>query len=132
MRITESPTPTSSGSNLLVWRSAKMLADFISVSPEEHRKLAELICSIGDRMGKEGTDLLVKFVEAVKKGDLKGFSDYCAQKQIPMSIISDLLAVQQEMEANTREKLDALVLKAKRGALQLSKQALQKAILLLV
>lgn len=112
--------------------SANHIANFIRVSPEEHRKIAELICSICDRMGKEGTDLLVKFVEAVKEGDLKDFSAYCTQKQIPLSIISDLLALGQEMEANTREKLDALVLKTKRGAIKLSKQALQKAILLLV
>lgn len=131
MRITGSATSVSSNLNILP-NSVNQIAEFINLSPDEHRKIAELICSISDRMGKEGTDLLVKFVEAVKKGELKEFSTYCAQKQIPMSIISDLLAVQQEMEANTREKLDSLVLKAKRGAIQLSKQALQKAILLLV
>ena len=112
--------------------SARQIADFIKMSPEEHRKVAELICSISDRLGKEGTEVLTKFVEAVKRGDLKDFTNYCREKQLPMSVISDLLALGQEMEANTREKLDALVLKAKRGVLQLSKQALQKAILLLV
>jgi hypothetical protein len=131
MRITGSATSVSSNLNILP-NSVNQIAEFINLSPDEHRKIAELICSISDRMGKEGTDLLVKFVEAVKKGELKEFSTYCAQKQIPISIISDLLAVHQEMEAHTREKLDALVLKAKRGAIRLSKQVLQKAVLLLV
>ena len=131
MRITGSPTPVSSNPNILP-NSAKQIAEFIKLSPDEHRKIAELICSISDRMGKEGSQLLVKFVESVKQGSMAEFTYYCSDKQIPMSIISDLLAVHQEMEANTREKLDALVLKAKRGAIQLSKQALQKAILLLV
>ena len=130
MRVTNSGPITLNAS--LIPNSAKQLELFIKVSPEEHRKIAELICSISDRLGKEGVELLSKFVEAVKEGNLKDFPAYCAQKQIPLSIISDLLAVGQEMEAITREKLDALVLKAKRGALELSKQALQKAVLLLV
>ena len=131
MRITGSPTPVSNNLNVLP-NSAKQIAEFIKLSPDEHRKVAELICSISDKMGKEGSELLVKFVESIRKGSMAEFTYYCSKKQIPMSIISDLLAVHQEMEASTREKLDALVLKAKRGAVQLSKQALQKAILLLV
>ena len=130
MRVKVGPTSVSSNLNILP-NSVKQIAEFISLSPDDNRKIAELLCSISDSMGKEGTDLLVRFVESVKKGDPKGFSTHCAQKQIPMSIISDLLAVHQEMEANTREKLDALVLGIKREVIQLSKQALHKAILLL-
>ena len=73
MRITGSPTPVSSNPNILP-NSAKQLAEFIKLSPDEHRKIAELICSISDRMGKEGSQLLVKFVESVKQGSLAEFT----------------------------------------------------------
>ena len=116
----------------LVSNSARQIANFIKVSPEEHRKIAELICSIGDQLGTEAAEILHKFVTAVQSGNISDFVDYCNDKQVPMSIISDVLALSQEIEAHTKEKLDDLVLKAKRGAIQLSKAALKKAILLLV
>ena len=125
MRITSNKTPSISTTDTLAY-SARQIAEFIKLSPEEHRKVAQLICSISD------VEVIGKFVTAVKNNEFSDFTDYCNQKQIPMSTISDLLALSQELEANSREKLDALVLKAKRGLVKLTKQALQKAILLLV
>lgn len=130
MRVTNT-TPTTSVDNLLV-KSSRELANFIKLDPEQNRKIAELICSISDAMGKEGLQLLQEFTKALAEGDLHEFSKRWADKKIAMSILSDLLAISQEMEANTREKLDALILKAKRAAIKLSKHALQKAILILI
>lgn len=112
--------------------SAKQLAEFIKMSPEDHRKVAELICSIGDRMGKDGIVMLRDFVQAAQEGNLEEFSKKHLQKGVPLSIISDLLAVGQELEATAREKLDHLFFKAQRGLVELSKQALKQALILLV
>jgi hypothetical protein len=129
MRVTNNTSAQISTDNLIA-RSSKELAAFISVSPEQHRKIAELICSISDRMGKEGVLLLQDFIQAVTKGTLEEFSKHWAEKKVPMSIMSDLLAISQEVEANTREKVDDLILKAKRGAIQLGKQSLARALVL--
>jgi hypothetical protein len=131
MRVTNTTPAQVRQDNLLV-RSSREIAAFIKLSPEQHRKIAELICSISDRMGKQGIELLQDFTQSVAQGNLHEFSKRWAEKKIPMSILSDLLAVSQEMEANTREKVDALILKAKKGALQLGKHSLTKAVALLV
>ena len=131
MRVTNTQPPQPSPKNLLA-DSARELAKFIKLDPEQHRKIAQLICSIGDRLGKQGIDLLQDFVKSSAEGTLNDFMKRWSEKRIPMSILSDLLAISQEMEANTREKVDALILKAKRGALELGKQALKRAILLVV
>lgn len=131
MRVTNTQPPQPSSKNLLA-DSARELAKFIKLDPEQHRKIAQLICSIGDRLGKQGIDLLQDFVKSSAEGSLNDFMKRWSEKRIPMSILSDLLAISQEMEANTREKVDALILKAKRGALELGKQALKRAILLVV
>lgn len=131
MRVTNTTSAQVRQDNLLV-RSSREIAAFIKLSPEQHRKIAELICSISDRMGKQGIELLQDFTQSVAQGNLHEFSKRWAEKKIPMSILSDLLAVSQEMEANTREKVDALILKAKKGALQLGSQVLVKSLALLV
>ncbi len=129
MRVTNTTPAQVRQDNLLV-RSSREIAAFIKLSPEQHRKIAELICSISDRMGKQGIELLQDFTQSVAQGNLHEFSKRWAEKKIPMSILSDLLAISQEMEANTREKVDALILKAKKGAIQFGKQSLAKALLL--
>ena len=131
MRVTNTTHAQVRQDNLLV-RSSREIAAFIKLSPEQHRKIAELICSISDRMGKQGIELLQDFTQSVAQGNLHEFSKRWAEKKIPMSILSDLLAISQEMEANTREKVDALILKAKKGAIQLGKHSLTKAVALLV
>jgi len=131
MRVTNTTPAQVRQDNLLV-RSSREIAAFIKLSPEQHRKIAELICSIIDRMGKQGIELLQDFTQSVAQGNLHEFSKRWAEKKIPMSILSDLLAISQEMEANTREKVDALILKAKKGAIQLGKHSLTKAVALLV
>ena len=131
MRIT-GKTPSQVRSNNLVLRSSKELAAFISVSPEQHRKIAELICSVSDKMGKQGVILLQDFVQAVSEGKLAEFTKRWSDKKIPMSIMSDLLAISQEMEANTREKVDELILKAQKGAIELGKHSLAKALVLVL
>ena len=131
MRISSISTATSATSNLLA-NSSRELASFIKPSPEQHRKIAELICSISDRMGKQGIELLQDFTQSLAQGNLNEFSKRWADKKVSMSILSDLLAISQEMEANTREKVDALILKAKKGAIQLGKHSLTKALALLV
>jgi len=131
MRVTNTTPAQVRQDNLLV-RSSREIAAFIKLSPEQHRKIAELICSISDRMGKQGIELLQDFTQSVAQGNLHEFSKRWAEKKIPMSILSDLLAISQEMEANTREKVDALILKAKKGAIQLGKHSLTKAVALLV
>jgi hypothetical protein len=132
MRVTRNPALSAMQPRSNITGSAKELATFIEVSPEQHRKIAQLICSIGDSMGKEGITLLRDYVQAVSKGDMVDFNKRWASKKVPLSIMSDLLALSQEMEADTREKLDALILKAKKGAVELGKHALNKALLLLV
>lgn len=131
MRVTNTTPAQVRQDNLLV-RSSREIAAFIKLSPEQHRKIAQLICSISDRMGKQGIELLQDFTQSVAQGNLHEFSKRWAEKKIPMSILSDLLAVSQEMEANTREKVDALILKAKKGAIQLGKHSLTKAVALLL
>lgn len=131
MRVTNTTPAQVRQDNLLV-RSSREIAAFIKLSPEQHRKIAELICSISDRMGKQGIELLQDFTQSVAQGNLHEFSKRWAEKKIPMSILSDLLAISQEMEANTREKVDALILKAKKGAIQLGSQVLVKSLALLV
>ena len=131
MRITNT-TPSQVRANNLILRSSKELAAFISVSPEQHRKIAELICSISDKMGKQGIVLLQDFVQAVASNKLTEFRKDWSDKKIPMSIMSDLLAISQEIEADTREKVDELILKAKRGAIELGKQSLTKALVLVM
>ena len=131
MRVTNTSAANMPTRNL-VSNSAREIAAFIKLSPEQHRKIAELICSISDRMGKQGIELLQEFTQSVAQGNLHEFSKRWAEKKIPMSILSDLLAVSQEMEANTREKVDALILKAKKGAIQLGKHSLAKAVAILV
>lgn len=131
MRVTNTTPAQVRQDNLLV-RSSRELAAFIKLSPEQHRKIAELICSISDRMGKQGIELLQDFTKSLAQGNLHEFSNRWAEKKISMSILSDLLAISQEMEANTREKVDALILKAKKGAIQLGSQVLIKSLALLV
>lgn len=131
MRVTNTTPAQIRQDNLLV-RSSREIAAFIKLSPEQHRKIAQLICSISDRMGKQGLELLQDFTQSAAQGNLHEFSKRWAEKKIPMSILSDLLAISQEMEANTREKLDEIILKTKRGAIQLGKHSLTKAIALLV
>lgn len=131
MRVTNTTPAQVRQDNLLV-RSSKEIAAFIKLSPEQHRKIAELICSISDRMGKQGIELLQDFTESLAQGNIHEFSKRWAEKKISMSILSDLLAISQEMEANTREKVDDLILKAKKGAIQLGKHSLTKAVALLV
>ena len=131
MRVTNTTPAQVRQDNLLV-RSSREIAAFIKLSPEQHRKIAELICSISDRMGKQGIELLQDFTQSVAQGNLHEFSKRWAEKKIPMSILSDLLAISQEMEANTQEKVDALILKAKKGAIQLGSQVLVKSLALLV
>ena len=131
MRVTNK-APAQVGANNLILKSSKELAAFISVSPEQHRKIAELICSISDKMGKQGVVLLRDFVQAVSEGKLVEFSKRWSDKKIPMSIMSDLLAISQEMEANTREKVDELILKAQKGAIELGKGSFTKAVALLI
>ena len=131
MRVTNK-APAQVGANNLILKSSKELAAFISVSPEQHRKIAELICSISDKMGKQGVVLLRDFVQAVSEGKLVEFSKRWSDKKIPMSIMSDLLAISQEMEANTREKVDELILKAQKGAIELGKRSFTKAVALLI
>ena len=131
MRVTNTTPAQVRQDNLLV-HSSRELAAFIKLSPEQHRKIAELICSISDRMGKQGIELLQDFTKSLAQGNLHEFSNRWAEKKISMSILSDLLAISQEMEANTREKVDALILKAKKGAIQLGSQVLIKSLALLV
>jgi len=114
----------------LAAKSAKELSNFIKLSPDQHRKIAELICSISDRMGKEGIQLLQDFTNSLAEGTLHEFSKRWTEKDIPMSILSDLLALSQEIEANTREKVDDLILKAKKGVIQLGKHSLRSALAL--
>ena len=116
----------------LAAKSAKELSNFIKLSPDQHRKIAELICSISDRMGKEGIQLLQDFTNCLAEGNLHEFSKRWAEKDIPMSILSDLLALSQEIEANTREKVDDLILKAKKGIIQLGKHSLRSALALAI
>lgn len=116
----------------LVAYSAREIAAFIKVSPEQHRKIAELICSVVDSMGSQGITLLRDFTQAVAKGTLQEFSNTWSEKKVPMSILSDLLAISQEMEANTRERVDDLILKAKRGAIEFGKHSFTKAVALLI
>lgn len=127
MRVTSS-SPPAMPTGKLVANSAREIAAFIKLSPEQHRKIAELVCQISERMGKLGIELLGDFTKSISEGNLEEFSKRWAEKKIPMSILSDLLAISQEMESNTREKVDALILKAKNGAIQLSRHALLKAI----
>lgn len=131
MRVTNNSTANMPTRNLVA-NSAREIAAFIKLSPEQHRKIAELICSVSDSMGKQGIELLQDFTQSVAGGNLHEFSKRWAEKKIPMSILSDLLAVSQEMEANTREKVDELILKAKKGAIQLGSQVLLKSLALLV
>lgn len=112
--------------------SAKQLAEFMKPNPDERRKIAELICSIHERLGKQAHSVLLEFTKAVSEGELSKFGKELANRGLPLSVQSELLALGQEMETQTREKLDELVLKAKRGAITLSKQALTKALVLLV
>ena len=130
MRVTRNiaaPAPSAS----LVNKTSRELHEFIKASPEQRRKIAQLICSISERMGKEGLDLLQDFSASIANNDLEAFSKRWASKKVPLSIMSDLLALSQEMEADTREKVDSLILKAKKGLIQLGKQGLVKAIALL-
>ena len=130
MRVTSaSAAPAYSGNTLA--KSSTELAKFIKVSPEQHRKIAQLICNICDRMGKVGFALIQDFVHSAAEGKLTEFSKRWSEQKVPMSILSDLLAIGQEIEADTRDKVDELILKAQKGALELGKQALTKALALL-
>ena len=131
MRVTGMKGNPVMPKNLMV-KSSEELAKFIQVSPDQHRKIANLICTISDRMGKEGLALLRDFVTSVAEGKVVEFNKRWARSRVPMSVLSDLLALSQEMEADTREKLDALILKTKKGAIQLVTEVLQKALVLLV
>ena len=130
MRVNNSNPSASYTGNLLV-KSSNELAKFIKASPEQNRKIAQLICNISDRMGKLGFELIQDFIQAVATDNLTEFSKRWAEQKVPMSILSDLLAISQELEADPRDKIDSLILKAKRGMLELGKQTLTKALVLL-
>ena len=112
--------------------SVQSLVDFIKISEEDRREIAELICAIYEQLGHEGLELLQKFTTALKDRDMASFSQELMRLDLPLSLISNLLALGQELEAHTREHIDKLLELAKQKTIELTKVALQKALVILL
>ena len=130
MRVTQNTDITAMANNLYN-ESVKDLKNFLKVDPEKRREIATLICSIYEELGRQGLEIITEFTKAVATGDNTKLLLILEEKEVPLSLVSNLLALGQELEAHTRENIDKIVSKAKRGAIELTKLALSKAVSLI-
>lgn len=126
MRVVVNRVPDTVSINKIA-PSTKALRDFIRLDPRQHKQIAELMCSLYEQLGKQSLEVLSKFTSSLVTGDKSEFMEYLSSYELPLSTISELLALSQELEAATRDKVDELILMAKRGVIELTKTAFSRA-----
>lgn len=131
MRVTAT-TGMSIKSQELTTKSVKQLVDFVKVSPETNMRLVTLIQELQDAFGKATVGILDDVVKAIESEDMASLHNKLMARDIPLSTSSSLLALAQELDAVSREKLDKLVSQAKRGAISLGKIVISRVITALV